>query len=136
MQFLEKLWKMWKNRNIKLVITERRTIRLVSEPNYNTKKFFKENLLAIETRKTQIFMNKPVYLGLSILYQSKAAIYEFWYDYVKPKYCENAKLYMDTETFTVHVKTDDDISGFELVYHILQFSIKKYLKSTCDLEKT
>ena len=68
MQFLEKLWKMWKNRNIKLVITERRTICLVSEPNYNTKKFFKENLLAIETRKTQIFMNKPVYLGLSILY--------------------------------------------------------------------
>ena len=107
-----------------------------SEPNYNTKKFFKENLLAIETRKLQIFMNKPVYLGLSISYQSKAVIYEFWYDYVKPKYCENAKLYMDTETFTVHVNTDDDISGFELMYHILQFSIKKYLKSTYDLEKT
>ena len=53
-------------------------------------------------------MNKPVYLGLSILDLSKTVIYEFWYDYVKPKYGENVKLcYMDTDSFTVHVKTDD-----------------------------
>ena len=59
-------------------------------------------------RKTQILMNKPVYLGLSILDLSKTVIYEFWYDYVKPKYGENAKLcYMDTDSFIVHVKTDD-----------------------------
>ena len=37
-------------------------------------------------------MNKPVYLGLSILGLSKTVMYEFWYDYVKPKYGENAKL--------------------------------------------
>ena len=48
-------------------------------------------------RKTQILMNKPVYLGLSILDLSKTVIYEFWYNYVKPKYDENGKLfYMDT----------------------------------------
>ena len=53
-------------------------------------------------------MNKPVYLDLSILDLSKTAMYEFWYDYVKPKYRENAKLcYMDTDSFIVHVKTDD-----------------------------
>ena len=53
-------------------------------------------------------MNKPVYLELSILDLSKAVMYEFWYDYVKPKYGENAKLcYMDTDRFIVHVKTDD-----------------------------
>ena len=53
-------------------------------------------------------MNKPAYLGLSILDLSKTVIYEFWYDYVKPKYGENAKLcYMDTDSFIVHVKTDD-----------------------------
>ena len=56
---------------------------------------------------SQILMNKPVYLCLSILYLSKAVIYEFWYDYVKPKYVEKAKIcYMDTDSCIVHVKTD------------------------------
>ena len=57
------------NRNIKFVIAERRTDYLVSEPNFHTAKFFTKNLLAIEMRKmrkTQIIMNKPAYLGLSI----------------------------------------------------------------------
>ena len=53
-------------------------------------------------------MNKQVYLGLSVLELSKIAMYEFWYDYVKPKYEEKAKLrYMDTDSFIVHVKIDD-----------------------------
>ena len=56
-----------KHRDIKLVLTERRINYLVSEPNLNTKKFSTENLLVIETKKTEIFMNKPVYLGISIL---------------------------------------------------------------------
>ena len=52
-----------KHRNVELVTTERRRTDLVSEPNYHTTKFFTENLLAIEMRKTQTLMNKPVYLG-------------------------------------------------------------------------
>ena len=53
-------------------------------------------------------MNKPVYLGLSILDLSKTVMYEFWYDYLKPKYGENLKIcYMDTNSFIAHVKTDD-----------------------------
>ena len=53
-------------------------------------------------------MNKSVYLGLFILDISKTITYEFWYDYLKPKYGENVKLcYMDTDSFIVHVKTDD-----------------------------
>ena len=53
-------------------------------------------------------MNKPVYLGLSILELSKILMYEFWYDYVKPKFGEKAKLcYMDTDSFIVYTKTDD-----------------------------
>ena len=47
-------------------------------------------------KKTQILMNKTVYLGLSILKLSKILMYEFWYDYVKPKYCEKL-CYMDTD---------------------------------------
>ena len=53
-------------------------------------------------------MNKPVYLGLSILELSKILMYEFWYDYVKPKYGEKAKLcYMDTDSFIVYIKIED-----------------------------
>ena len=53
-------------------------------------------------------MNKPVYLGCSILELSKILMYEFWYDYVKPKYDEKAKLcYMDTDNLIVYIKTDD-----------------------------
>ena len=66
-----------KHRNIKLVTTERRRNYLVSEPNYHTTKFFTENLLAIEMRKTLILMNKPVYLGLSILDRSENLLYGY-----------------------------------------------------------
>ena len=53
-------------------------------------------------------MNKPVYLGLSILEISKTLMYEFWYDYIKPKYQKYAKSrYMDTDSFIIHVKTED-----------------------------
>ena len=62
----------------------------------------------MEMRKTQIIMNKPVYLGLSILYLNKTLMYKFWYDYVKRKYGGIAQVcYMDTGSFIVHVKTDD-----------------------------
>ena len=97
-----------KHRGIKLVTTERRRNYLVSEPNYHTTNFFTENLLATEMKKTEITMNKPVYLAFSILDLSKTAMYEFWYDYIKPKHGEKAKLcYMDTGGFIIHVKTND-----------------------------
>ena len=58
-------------------------------------------------KKTQLTMSKTVYLGLSTLDLSKTVMYEFWYDYLKPKYGENEELcYMDTDSFIVHVKTD------------------------------
>ena len=94
--------------DIKLVTTEKRRNHLVSEPNYQTTKLFTEKLLAIEMKKTQIIMNKPAYLGLSILDIGKTVLYECWCDYVKPKYGEKARLcYMDTDSFIFHVKTND-----------------------------
>ena len=58
-------------------------------------------------RRTQLLMNNPVCLGLSIMDLSKTVLYEIWYDYVKPKYGEIAKFcYMDTGSFIVHVKTE------------------------------
>ena len=98
--------KAMENVDIKLVTTERRRNYLVPEPNYYTTKFFTENLLAIEIKKTEITMKKPVSSRLSILDLSKTVMYEFWYDYIKPKYGENANLcYMDIGSFIAHVKT-------------------------------
>ena len=97
-----------KHRDIKLVTTNKRKNQLVLEPNYHTTKWFSENLLAIEMKKTKVKMNKPVYSGLSILEISKTLMYEFWYDYMKPKYADNVKLfYMDTDSFIMHIKTED-----------------------------
>ena len=97
-----------KHKDIKLVTTEERRIKLLSEPNYHTTKHFSDNLLAIEMKKTKVKMNKPVYLGMSILDISKTLMYEFWYDYVKPKYNDKAKLcYMDTDSFVLNIFTED-----------------------------
>ena len=97
-----------KHRDIKLVTIDERRRKLVSEPNYHTTKHFSENLMAIEMKKTKVKMNKPVYLGQAILDISKTLMYEFWYDYIKPKYQEKAKLcYMDTDSFIIHIKTED-----------------------------
>ena len=97
-----------KHRDIKLVRTDKKRNKLVSEPNYNTMKLIDDNLAIIEMRMVKVKMNKPIYLGLSILELSKITMYEFWYDYVKSKYGSRASLcYMDTDSFVINIKTKD-----------------------------
>ena len=97
-----------KHRDIKLVTTDKKRSKLVSEPNYHTMNYISEDLSIIEMKRTKVKMNKPIYLGLSILKISKILMYEFWYDYMKPKYGNNAKLcYMDTDSFIMSIKTED-----------------------------
>ena len=74
------------HRNIKLVTTDKRRNQLVSESNHHTTKWFSEGLLAIEMKKVKVKMYKLVHLGLSKLEISKALMYEFWFDYIKPNY--------------------------------------------------
>ena len=104
-----------KHRDLKLVTTDKKRSKLVSEPNYHTINLISEDLSIIEMKKTKVKMNKPIYLGLSILEISKILMYEFWYDYMKPKYNDNVRLcYMDTDSFVMHIKTNDfykDISS-------------------------
>ena len=93
-----------KHRDIKLVKYDKKRNKLVSEPNFHTMKLIDNNLAIIEMKKVKVKMNKPIYLGLSIL--DKITIYEFWYDYVKIKYEDKAQLcYMDTDSFVVNIKT-------------------------------
>ena len=97
-----------KHRDIKLVTTDKKRRKLVSEPNYHTMNYISENLSILEMKRTKVKMNKLVYLGLSILEISKLLMYEFWYDYMKPKYGDSVKLcYMDTDSFIMNIKTED-----------------------------
>ena len=97
-----------KHRDIKLVKTDHKRNKLVSEPNYHTMKLISENLSIIEMKKVKVKMKKPIYLGLSILEISQIIMYEFWYDYVKKKYGDMVKLcYMDTDSFIMNIKTKD-----------------------------
>ena len=108
MQCSEKQWKMLENTEIKLVTTDKKRSKLVSEPNYHTMNYISEDLSIIEMKRTKVKMNKPIYLGLSIIDISKILMYEFWYNYMKPKYNDNVKLcYMDTDSFVMNIKTKD-----------------------------
>ena len=62
----------------------------------------------MEMKKVEVKMNKPVYLGQAILDISKTLMYEFWYDYIKPKYDGKARLcYMDTDSFIINIETEN-----------------------------
>ena len=99
-----------KHRDIKLVTTNKRRSKLVSEPNYHTMNYISEDLSIIEMSKTRV---KMIYLGLSILDISKILMYEFWYGYMKPKYGNDVRLCY----IVVNIKTNDfykDIANDEL----------------------
>ena len=97
-----------KDKDIKLVTTDKKRSKLVSEPNYHTMNYISDNLSIIGMKRTKVKMNKPISFGLSIFDISKILMYEFWYDYMKPKYNDNVKLcYMDTDSFVMNIKTKD-----------------------------
>ena len=98
-----------KHRNIKLVTTEEKYLRIVMKPNFKSGVLFGENLMGCEMGKIKVVLNKPVYLGQAILDLSKIVMYEFHYDYMVPKYgLEKLKLcYMDTDSLVYDIKTED-----------------------------
>ena len=101
--------------NIKLVDSGEQFKKLVAKPNYQSRKIFNENLVSVHMKKTSLTMNKPVYLGMSILDLSKNVMFDFHYKYIKLKYGNKAKLlFTDTDSFLYEIQTEDfykDISG-------------------------
>ena len=88
--------------------TDEKRSKQISEPNYHTTKQFSKTLLLVKMKKTKVKMNKPVYLGMSILYISETRMYKFWYHYVRQNYGDRAKLcYTDTDSFIIHIITED-----------------------------
>ena len=105
--------------NIKLVNTGEQFKKLTAKPNYESRKILNDNdnesLVSVHMKKTSLTMNKPVYLGMSILDLSKTLMYDFHYNYVIAKYGNRAKLlFTDTDSFLYEIQTEDfykDISG-------------------------
>ena len=98
-----------KHKDINLVTSEEKYLKTIMKPNFKSGVRFDKNLMGCEMGKIKIVMNKPVYLGQAILDLSKTIMYEFHYDYMKPKYAgDNLKLcYMDTDSLVYNIKTED-----------------------------
>ena len=101
--------------DVKLVNTEEKFKKLVAKPNFRSRKIFSENLISVHMKKTSLTMNKPVYLGMCILDLSKTIMFDFHYNYIKPKYGDKTKLlFTDTDSLMYEIQTEDfykDISG-------------------------
>ncbi|XP_055371967.1 uncharacterized protein LOC129605956 [Condylostylus longicornis] len=104
---------------------------LIARKNFHSISQFTEGLAAIQLDKMEIFYDKPIYLGFSILEQSKILMYDFHYEYMIPKFGENVKInYMDTDSFVYTIKTDD---FYEDIYSdILETSPNKLRFDTSD----
>ena len=99
---------------IELVKDAERAAKLVNKPNFEELKIFDEFLIAVKMRTTKVKMNKPVYVGMSILDLSKTLMFSFQYEYVKKKWEKSEVLYTDTDSLVLKIETDDffkDISG-------------------------
>ena len=89
-----------------LLLNKKKKKKLTSQPNFVTSTIFSENLEAIEMRKTLVLMNKPLMVGQAILDKNKELMYEFWY-VMKPRYKGKIKLlYMDTDSFVMHIESE------------------------------
>ena len=87
--------------------------------------------MAIEMKKTKIQMVKSIYLDMSILDISKTLTYEFWYDYIKPKYGDRAKLcYADTDSFVIYITTKDFFEDIAMVlkHGLIHLTLMKMIK--------
>ena len=94
--------------DMKLVCDEGKAKKLAAKTNYDHTTIFDDNLIAIHMKKTKIFYDKPIYLGMAILDLSKVLMYEFHYNYMKKKYGNNAKLlYTDTDSLIYEIQTED-----------------------------
>ena len=119
-----------KHRNIKLVTAKEKYLCTVMKPNFKSGVQFGENLMECEIGKIKVIMKKPIYLGQAILDLSKLVMYEFHYDYMKPKFEDPQLCYMDTDSLIYNIKTEDfyaDIAEMSQLGSILVGMIRKTL---------
>ena len=104
-----------KRQNIKLVDDRDKALKLSSRPNFERATIFDPNLVAIHMKKTDIYFNKPIYVGQAILDRSKTLMFDFHYNYIREKYANKSELlFTDTDSLMYHIQTDDFYSDISL----------------------
>ena len=97
-----------KHVDVRLITTKKEALKLSRKPNYERNTIFDEKLIAVHMKRTKLFYNKPVYLGMCILDLSKTLMFQHHYDYIKPMYKDKAKLLMtDTDSLIYEIETED-----------------------------
>ena len=97
-----------KRQNIHLIDNRKKALKLSSLPNFDRITIFDKNLIAIHMKKTEVYFNKPVYVGQAILDLSKTLMFDFHYNYIKNKYGKKAQLlFTDTDSLMYEIKTKD-----------------------------
>ena len=97
-----------KRQNIELVDNRKKAVKLTSKPNFDRVTIFDKNLIAVHMKRTEVYFNKPVYVGQAILDLSKTLMFNFHYTYIKEKYGNNAELlFTDTDSLMYQIKTKD-----------------------------
>ena len=97
-----------KRQNIILVDNRKKAEKLASRPNFERATIFDKNLIAVHMKKTEVYFNKPVYVGQAILDLSKTLMFDFNYNYIKKKYKNRAELmFTDTDSLLYHIHTAD-----------------------------
>ena len=108
-----------KRQNVKLIDNRKKVLKLSSEPNFDRATIFDEHLVAIHMKKTEVYFNKPIYVGQAILDLSKTLMFDFHYNYIRKKYGNKAELLMtDTDSLMYLIQTDD-------VYSDIKNDVKK-----------
>ena len=99
--------------NVSLITDPDKLLKHSSKPTFVSCKIFNENLVAVHKIKETLTLNKPAYVGMSILDISKTLMYDFHYNYIKEKYGNNAELlFTDTDSLTYNIKTEDVYQDF------------------------
>ena len=108
-----------KRQNVNIIDNKKMAVKLTSKPNFERLTIFDENLVAVHMKKTEVYFNKPIYVGQAILDLSKTLMFDFHYNYIRKKYDNKAELlFTDTDSLMYLIQTED-------FYHDIKQDIKK-----------
>jgi hypothetical protein len=120
--------------DIRLFTDEKKALKQIAKPQYEDHKLYHQDLIAVKQLKAIVKLNKPIYVGLSVLDLSKLHMYQFHYDYILPKYGDKQQLlFTDTDSLCYHIQTEDlykDMSEDKDLFDMSGYNMDGY--RSCD----